>query len=125
MTASASRRRRPLGRVPAFWAAAAGLAILLLLFFFLINDTWVPLRTPRLAGGGGSAPAEWEIHFSALVLVPFGLGAAGAALLGRRARAAERRKAAEHRERATRLEAEIERISRLLSSSRGGNRILP
>jgi hypothetical protein len=112
--------------VPALWVLGGGLATLLGLFFFLLNDTWVPVRVPQAAfWSGGPTSVAYEAHFAALLLVPLGLGAAAAAAACRRIGAAQRRRAAEYLDRATRLENEIEKVSRLLSSTRGGDRTAP
>lgn len=123
MTARNPKRRRPRGRTAVLWTSAGGLALLCGLFFLLVNDSWVPVRVPRPPWGGGPALLDYEVRFAALVLVPLVFGAAVVALLGRRALAAERRRTEEQMERAAGLEADLDKISRLLSTSRNGDRI--
>jgi hypothetical protein len=116
----APARRRPSVLTLALWVLAGGAVALGGLLFFLVNDTWVPVLIPRVPWSDGPAATPWEAHFLALVLVPLVLGAALALGLAWRTATSWRRLAMEHRDRAARLEAEIEKVSRLLSSSRSG-----
>jgi hypothetical protein len=122
--AGSPSHRRPRW-LPLLLGLAGGAVALLALYFFVLNDTWIPVRVPRAPWAAGPAFAAYEAHFAALVLVPLAVGAVAAAAMCRRSRAADQRRAAEYRDRAVRLEAEMEKVSRLLSSSRNGDRAMP
>jgi hypothetical protein len=125
MMPNARPHRRPPRWLSALVVLAGGAVALLALFFFVLNDAWVPVLVPRPPWSAGPAFAAYEAHFAALVLVPLAIGAAAATAVCRRAGARSRRRAGEDRDRAARLEVEIEKVSRLLSSSRGGDRATP
>lgn len=88
------------------------------LFFLLENDMWVPIRIPTVPWSTEASFSAFEARLFAVMMTSFAVGMVVASLLWRAFTADLRKRASEDRERLERTESELDKVSKLLASSR-------